>query len=268
MARAAELDPRNVGLLQQVCNTYGLLRRYADMPGAMDRAIAISPRDACSRVALALLDLDWRGETQTAHEVIHAVVAEDPSAVDAIAEQWFYLALCRRDSTEMTRALASMSAEGIIPINVRMPKSFCEGVAARARGDVAVAESAFASACVEMKRLVDEQPDYAEALSVLGMSQAAIGRKEDALRASRRAVELFPLTKDAITGAEILRNLAITYAWAGEKDLALQLLEEVVRIPSPISYGQLRLHPWWDPLRDNPHFEKLVDEAAKPVLIV
>src|SRR5438445_13889381 len=146
-----------------------------------------------------------------------------------------------------------------------MPRSFCEGVAARARQDARAAESAFTSACAEMEKLVNEQPDYAEALSVLGMSNAALGRKEEALSAGRRAVELFPVTKDAVTGSEILRNLAITYAWAGEKDLALQQLEEVVRIPGPISYGQLRLHPWWDPLRDDPRFEKLVEEARKPV---
>src|SRR5207302_1582590 len=113
-------------------------------------------------------------------------------------------------------ALASISPEGIIPVNVRMPKNFCEGIAARARGDAPAAESAFASAREEMAKLVDEQPDYAEALSVLGMSEAALAKKEDALQHSRRAVELFPVTKDAVTGAEILRNLAITYAWAGE----------------------------------------------------
>ena len=139
-----------------------------------------------------------------------------------------------------------------------MPKNFCEGVAARARDDSATAESAFTAARDEMAKVVDEQPDYAEALSVLGMSNAALGRKEDALRESRRAAELFSVTKDAVTGGEILRNLAVNYAWAGEKDLALKQLEEVVRIYSPISYGQLRLHPWWDPLRDDPRFEKLV----------
>ena len=208
-----------------------------------------------------------RGETQPAGAAIHAVVAEDPSAVDVVAEQWFYLALCRRDSKEVARALASISPEGIIPVNVRMPKNFCEGVAARARGDAPAAELAFTSARAEMAKLVDEQPEYAEALSVLGIVDAALGRKEEALRAGRRAAELFPVAKDAITGAEILRNLAITYAWAGEKDLALKQLEEVVRIYSPISYGQLRLHPWWDPLRDDPRFEKLVAEAQEPVAL-
>jgi TolB-like protein len=268
IARAGELDPRNVGLLQVNFSTYMFLRRYSDAANALGRAIAVSPNDAASRVARALIDLESRGETQPAYEAIHAVVAEDPSAVDAIAEQWFYLALCLRDAAEMARALTSISLEGIIPINVRMPRNFCEGIAARARGDLVAAESAFTSACGEMEKLVVEQPDYAEALSVLGMSHAAIGQKEDALRASRRAVELLSVARDAITGAEILRNLAITYAWAGEKDLAVKQLEEIVRIPSPISYGQLRLHPWWDPLRDDPRFQKLVDEAAKPVAIV
>src|SRR5438552_19005658 len=99
------------------------------------------------------------------------------------------------------------------------------------------------------------------------MVDAALGRKYEALRAGRRAAELFPVTRDALTGAEILRNLAITYAWAGEKDLAIKQLEEVVRIPGPISYGQLRLHPWWDPLRDDPRFEQVVAEVQKPVAL-
>ena len=265
--RAAELDPRNVWLLQQVSQTYQLLRRYPDTARALDRALAASPGDATSRVARASIDLESNGETQPGRDAIHAVVAEDPSAVDAIAEQWFYLALCRRDTKEVARALASISPEGIIPINVRMPKNFCEGIAARARGDTPAAESAFSSARAEVSKLADEQPDYAEALSVLGMSEAALGNKANGLQYSKRAVELFPVTKDAVTGAEILRNLAITYAWAGEKDLALQQLEEVVKIPGPISYGQLRLHPWWDPLRDDPRFDKIVEEAKEPVAL-
>jgi TolB-like protein len=267
MERAAELDPRSVYLLQQISHTYQFLRRYLDMAGALDRAIAASPGDATSRVARALVDLESHGETQPAGEAIHTVVAGDPSAVDAIAEQWFYLALCRRDATETARALASMPPEGTVPVNVRMPKNFCEGIAARTRGAASAAEAAFASARAEMAKLVDEQPNYAEALSVLGMSEAGLGNRHDALAHSRRAVELFPVTKDAMTGAEILRNLAITYAWAGENDLAIKQLEDVVQIPSPISYGQLRLHPWWDPLRDDPRFEQLVAESQKPVAL-
>jgi hypothetical protein len=72
-----------------------------------------------------------------------------------------------------------------------------------------------------------------------------------------------PVTKDAVTGAELLRNLAIIYAWTGEKDLAIKQLEKLLPLYSQISYGQLRLHPWWDPLRDDPRFAKIVEEAKE-----
>ena len=261
MEHAAALDPRNVWLLQQIWHTYAYLRRYEDMAGALDRALVASPDDAISRVARALVDLEWRGEIQPAREVIEAVIAEDPGAVEAIAEQWFHVALCRRDPGDMARSLASIPPEGSVLFTVRMPKSFCEGMAARARANAPAAEAAFASARAEMAKLVDEQPDYAHALSVLGMSEAGLGNKHDALAHGRRAVELFPITKDALAGAEILRNFAITYAWLGEKDLAIEQLEKVVRIPSPVSYGQLLLHPWWDPLRGDPRFDKIVEES-------
>jgi len=266
--RTAELDPQNGWILQQFSQAYQLLRRFPEMAETLGRAIAALPSDVTSRVARALVDLEYHGETQLAREVIQEIVIEDPSAIDAVAEQWFYLGLCRRDSTEIGRALASITPEGIVPIAIRMPRSYCEGLAARAMKDASAAEVAFTATRAEMAGLVDKQPDYAEALSVLGMSEAALGNKANALQYSRRATELLPITKDAITGGEILRNLIITCAWAGEKDLAFNQLEEVVRTPTPLSYGQLRLHPWWDPLRDDPRFEKILEEAKKPVAVV
>jgi TolB-like protein/class 3 adenylate cyclase/Tfp pilus assembly protein PilF len=267
LERACELDPRNLWLLQQTAQTYWLLRRFADMARFLDRALAVAPGDAATRLARALIDLESLADTQPGYDMTRDVVNEDPAAVDAIAEQWFYLALCRRDAIEMARALASLSPEGIIPVNLRMPRSFCEGLAARAQGDAVAAEKAFTATRVEMENLVREQPDYAEAQCMLGMSDAALGRKEDALRAGRRAVELLPVTKDAMTGAELLRNLAVIYAWTGEKDLAIRQLEQLLPLYGPFSYGQLRLHPWWDPLRDDPRFDKLVEESKKPVAL-
>ena len=265
--RTAELDPQNAWILQQFSQAYQLLRQFPEMARTLDRASAASPGDVTSRVARALVELESRGETEPARDFIQEVVTEDPSAIDAVAEQWFYVGLCRRDSTEISRALASITPDGIIPIAVRMPRNYCEGLAARAMGDSAKAESAFASARAEMAKLVDEQPDYAEALSVLAMSEAALGNKANALQYSRRAVELIPITRDAVTGGELIRNLAITYAWTGEMDLALNQLEEVVAKPTPTSYGQLRLHPWWDPLRDDPRFETILEEIKKPVSV-
>ena len=264
--RAAELDPHNWFLLQQTAGAYQQLRRFSDSARTLDRALAAIPGDANTRVARGLVDLEWHADTQPGYDAIQDVVSVDPSAVDEIAEQWFYLALCRRDFGEVTRALASVPPEGIIPVNVRMPHHFCEGLAARAQDDVATAERAFTAARAEMEAIVREA-EYAEALCVLAMSDAALGRKEEALAEGRRAVELCPVSKDAVLGAELVRNLAIIYAWTGEKDLALKQLEDHLQIPGHVSYGQLRLHPWWDPLRDDPRFDKLIEEAKKPVAL-
>jgi serine/threonine-protein kinase len=267
LQRAVELDPRNVWLLTDVAQTCELQRRFSEAAAAWDRTLIVVPSDPSTRVARALIDLKSRAETQPGHEVTQRLVTEDPSAVDMIAELWLDLALCRRDAAEMASALVSLAPEGVVRRDLRMPRSFFAGLVARVRNDASGAETAFLAARGEMEKIVRDQPDYAQALCTLGMIDAALGRKEDAIREGRRAVELLPVTKDAMAGAQLLTNLAITYAWAGENDLAIKQLEELVRIPSPVSYGQLRLHPFWDPLRGDPHFEKIVEEAKKPVAL-
>jgi TolB-like protein/class 3 adenylate cyclase/Tfp pilus assembly protein PilF len=265
--RAIDLDPRNVWIIQQAAQTYWLLRRFPDMARLLDRILSTATGDANTRVARALIELETRADTQPAQDAVEKVLSQDPSAVEAIAEQWLYIALCRRDATEMASALTAIPPLGIVPFNVRMPRPFCEGLVARAQGDVARAMAAFTAARTEMESVLHDQPEYAEGLCLLGMIDAALGRKEEALSEGRRAAELLPVAKDAMTGQELLRNLAVTYAWAGEKDAAIGQLEELLPCYGPISYGQLKLHPWWDPLRDDPRFEKIVEESKKPVTL-
>ncbi len=97
---------------------------------------------------------------------------------------------------------------------------------------------------------------------MLGLIDAGLGRKEEALREGRRAVELLPVEKDAIHGIAMVKYLAMIAAWVGDKDLACEQLAIVIRRPSDLSYGQLKLHPFWDPLRGDPRFEKIVASLA------
>jgi len=71
-----------------------------------------------------------------------------------------------------------------------------------------------------------------------------------------------PVAKDSIDGAELVKYLGVIYAWCGEKDLAIQQIAATLQIPSTLSYGNLKLHPYWDPLRGDPRFEKIVANLA------
>src|ERR1700736_5796455 len=266
--RALELDPRNVFILHQVAGTYQVLRQYGDLVATFDRALAITPNDAVARVARALAELDSNAVVRPGQIAVQEVLANELGDGVKIVDRWFSIALCARDADESKRALTFMLPEGITwGANVRTPRSFCEGLAARVFGDNEAAVKGFAAAREEMATVLQQQPDYAEALSAVGMIDAALGRKDDALWEGRRAVELLPVTKDVMTGSELLRNLAIIYAWTGEKELALNQIAAALKMPGHITYGQLRLHPWWDAIRDDPRFEALVEEAKQPVMV-
>ena len=268
MNRALELDPRNVFILHQVAGTYQVLRRYNNLVATFGRALTVTPNDAVARVARGLAELDANATVQPGQLAVQQVLAHDPADAAKIVDRWFNIALCARDANDAKRALGSMLQEGITwGANVRTPRSFCEGLAARVFGDNEAAMNAFADAREEMEIVLKKQPDYPEALSALGMIDAGLGRKQDAIREGRRAIELLPVTKDIMTGSELLRNLALIYAWTGEKDLALDQIAAALQGPGHITYGQLRLHPWWDAIRNDPRFDKLVEEAKQPVKV-
>jgi len=265
LERAAELDPQNpaaAGVLQQLANSYLCLRDYAGAERVLDRAITLAPKDAALRALRAEVELGWHVDTHPLISTIRAILAEDSREAENIAQLWLEVSLCERDFDGARRALAALPIAGCYDDTVPFPRVWCEGVVAQMRGDKAAARAAFTSARTEAAKLVAEQPDYAEALCVLGMADAALGHKEDAIREGRCAVELLPVTKDAVIGAQLVRNLSLIYAWTGAKDLAFEQLAIAAGIPGYLSYGQLRLHPYWDPLRGDPRFEKIVASLA------
>jgi TolB-like protein/tetratricopeptide (TPR) repeat protein len=261
LQRALGLDPRNFLILQQIALSYQEFRKFGAMAAALDRALVLAPHDLDTRVNRALVDLEWKGDPRPLHETVRKILAEDPATAANVADQWFYVALCERDQAAAAQALAAMPASGT-SVDLNFPRSWCEGLAARVRGDDAAAQTAFLAARAEVERTVSEQPNYGPGFTVLGLIDAALGRKEEALREGRRAVELLPITKDSIDGAELVKYLGVIYAWCDEKDLAIQQIAATLRIPSTLSYGNLKLHPYWDPLRGEPRFEKIVADLA------
>jgi serine/threonine-protein kinase len=265
LERAIDLDPRNVVALQQIAEyNYPRLRRYTDAKSAWNRLLAITPDDATAKAERAMVDFEWKGDTRPLHQMIDAIRATNPSAVQSIADRWLTCALAERDAAAANNAL-SASGENSIALgseNVVFSRPFVEGVIARLTKDDAKARSAFTAARAEQEKIVQAQPNYGPALCVLGLIDAGLGRKEEALREGRRAVELLPVEKDAVHGIAIVKYLAMIAAWIGDKDLACEQLGIAIHPPGNLSYGQLKLMPFWDPLRGDPRFEKPVASLA------
>jgi eukaryotic-like serine/threonine-protein kinase len=263
MKQALELDPRDFSILQQISSTYEALRRYKEMTETLDRALAIAPKDVPSRVRRALIDLESSANPKPLHATIEAILAEDPSAASVLVDQWLFLALRERDSVAAERALAAMPEDGCYDENIPFPNGWCEGLAARFRDDQPAARSAFTKARKELDQTVRDQPDYAAALCALGVVDAALGNKEDAIREGQRAVALMPVRKSAIEGPMLIQYLAVIYAWTGDKARAIEQLAEAAKLPGGhVTYGHLRLNPLWDPLRGDPRFEAIVASLA------
>jgi tetratricopeptide (TPR) repeat protein len=154
--------------------------------------------------------------------------------------------------------LTNYPRAGGVLFGTTCPYAYWEGVVARWQGDAGRARAAFTSARSDVEKIVEKQPDFPAALSLLGIIDAGLGRTEDAVREGRRACELMPISKDAVDGAVFAINLAQVYAWTDQKDLAIENIAAVERVPNWLSYGFLKLHPYWDSLRGDPRFEKIV----------
>jgi TolB-like protein/tRNA A-37 threonylcarbamoyl transferase component Bud32/Flp pilus assembly protein TadD len=265
MKQALELDPRNFSVLQQISLTYEALRRYKEMAVTLDNVLAIAPKDIPSRVRRAWVDLEGHADARPLHTTIETILAEDPTAAPVVVNQWLFLALRERDPAAARHALSAMPADGggCYDENIPFPNGWCEGLAAWFRGDQSAARVAFLAARNELEKSVRNQPDYAAALCALGVVDAVLGNKEEAIKEGERAVQLMPASKNAIEGAMLIQYMAVTYAWAGEKDRAIERLADAAKLPgSHVSYGNVRLNPLWDPLRGDPRFEAIITSLA------
>ena len=253
--------------LQQIALSYQSLGRYGEAIAALDRALSIVPDNVETRAARAQFELFWKADTRPLHQTIDSILAQGPSAIAPGADVWFQCALAERDSAAAERALVAVGdnpcwgAESPILLS----RSFGEGLLARMTKDEARARAAFEAARTQQEKIVQAQPDYGPTLCVLAMIDAALEHKDVALEEGRRAIALTPMEKDIYNGSCVVQYFAITAAWSGEKELALQQLETGLRAPMAsllLSYGALKLLPFWDPLRGDPRFEQIVASLA------
>src|SRR5437773_10303462 len=260
LERAMQLDPRNVHTLQQLALTYQPQRRYQDQARIYDRVLSLIPGDGFTCGLQALVPVDWKADLRPYQRLMAELTTTDPQKA-AEADDINYT-ICERTPEAYGRGLKHYPQNGSVNNGINYPHAYFEGVVAICEGDRDKARNAFNVARGEIAAVVARDPGFAPAISFLGMIDAGLGRKEEALEEGRHACELMPPSKDAIDGVVLAVNLAQIYVWTGEKDLAIERLQAVERLPTYLSYGLLELQPIWDPLRGDPRFEKIVASLA------
>jgi TolB-like protein/cytochrome c-type biogenesis protein CcmH/NrfG len=265
LERAAELDPRNDDILFGTGFTYLCARDYKRARQIANRGLALPTKSNYARLLPVWIDFHEQANTGPWHAVLEKMLGENPASARDLTRGRFFVSLYERDPVAAENALATldypvMNARGIGA--VKFSPAYARGLVARMRGDVAGAYAAFSAARAQHEDAVRAAPDDASKLCFLGLIDASLERKQEALREGRRAVELLPSTKDALNGTEILYFYAVICAWTGERDEAIQQLKILAKLPAGVSYGEIRLDPFWDPLRGDPRFEKIVASLA------
>jgi tetratricopeptide (TPR) repeat protein len=198
---------------------------------------------------------------------LRAALAQAPPDLDAGGGQTplrVLLALIDHNYGEAERVLAASPREEFQDVDFTFyyPKAWYQAVVARDQGDQARATAAFADVRKILEKRLEVKPEHARTLAVLAQVDAGLGQKELALREAQHAIELMPVSKDAYDGALVLEGLAQVYTWTNQPGPALDLLQKLVSMPGYVSYGSLKMHPLWRPLRGDARFEKLVTSMA------
>jgi len=268
--RVARLDPQNPNTVRELIFTNTAMRRWPEAARWVEQLRAMAPASIVAKIQSGYVDFWSKGDTALLKSFLNQV----PSGVDpdgGVTSVRWEVAMLDRDYAAARRAIDASSAKELsYTAEVATPRSFFEGSIALAQGDIVGAQKYFQDAQPVFENAVKVAPLSAIRHANLGWLYAFMGRKEDAIREGRRAVELKPESKDAVDGVIANCYLALIYARVGEKDLAFPLLERLLKTPGAVDSVDYSVtindlkHRWeWDPIRSDPRFQKLLEQRAK-----
>jgi eukaryotic-like serine/threonine-protein kinase len=265
LQKASELDPRNSKIAYHLGQTYFEMRRYHELEQLLTKEAASGGPIEGPWIKVVLADIKLAQGDPVAAQSLLEQVPLDYSPTTYIWDTRFKTALYLRDYEAANRVIAATPAKWVdVAFGLgHGSENWAYGVVARARVDKQKALAAFAAARKKMETTGADHPGGdGPYFSDIAKVDAGLGRKEEAIREAQHAVELQPIAKDSLNGPTWVANLALVYAWTGERDRALEQLEIVATIPGlGPTYGDLRFNPCWDDLRGDPRFDKIVAAA-------
>jgi TolB-like protein/Flp pilus assembly protein TadD len=262
LEKAAALDPKNASMLINLASNHMALRNFEAADNTLDRALAIAPESVAALALKAYLAAEWRGDLSVAEKQSAAIPAEaDPNGL--VTWERYWMAMLQRKFPEALAVVQKFPRETLITYTTApAPKAFLEGTVHFLQGDMTSSHTEFEKARVVSEQLLRDAPEDPARHAQQGLILAALGRKGEAIAEGKRGVELLPESQDAFDGPRATAALAQIYAWTGESDEALRLLDHLLGVPNGLTIATLKLDPAWDPLRKDPRFQALIDKYA------
>ena len=265
-----KIDPQNPNIVREIVFTNTAMRRWPEAARWATQMRKMAPASLVAKIQSGYVDFWWKGDTLPLKSLLNEVPSgTDPDGV--VTSCKWEVAMLERDYASAKHVLETSTANEVSYTSTgSTPKSFLEGCIALAQGDANSARKSFALARPIFEKAVQEAPANADRHAYLGWLYGFMGRKDDAIREARRAVELKPESKDAFDGAIMNCYLALVYARVGEKELALPLIERLLKTPGAVDSADYSMtvndlkHRWeWDPIRNDPRFQKLIEQSSQ-----
>jgi len=259
MKKVLDLSPRYALIASEIGLAYAPIRRYSEADRYFDLSISLAPDQLSSYQAKAFLYLQWNGETEKTRLVLEKM----PKKQDSYSElSWFWLEVFERKYPAALDRLSSSSVEFFEGASLFVPKPELVAFVHHLRKEPQLARASYDAARILLEKELKERPEDPRVHSSLGIVYAGLGYKNEAIREGKLAADLYPVSKDAYDGPARLADLALIYVMVGQYDAALDQIEHLLSIPSAISVSLLRLDPLWDPLRNHPRFQKLLEKYS------
>ncbi len=255
---AFELSPRDASLSVDLAEQYWVLRKYEKAVETCNLGIELAPDDAWPYLIKTFSLWSWKGAFSETRTLLEAV----PASHDWASWTWYWQEMHGRNYRQAIERLSSTPNDWIRTKCWAMPKSLLAAYAHRLSGEREKSLLAYESARSLLEAEVKQWPDDPRYRSSLGIAYAALGRKEEAIREGKKAVELLPVARDAFYGLPYVQDLAFIYALTGETEAAVDRLDYLLSIPSWMSVSWLRMDPEWDPLRSQPGFKRLLEKHS------
>ena len=259
---AFALDPRNPNAYNLLADTYVLQRHFPEAIRVYDNVLSAGEQTPIVQFRRASCILSGTGDTRLVRDILTKY--PDMELAGGHTPYRVLIAMLDGNFAEAERVLSASPRQDFqdIDFSFYYPKSWFQGIIARAKGDSQRAASAFRECRETLAQRLIVKPEHARTIAVLAQVDAALGQKDLAIREAQHAIDLMPVSKDIYDGALVLEGLAQVYVWSGDRDHAIELLQKLVSMPGYTNYGRLKLHPLWSPLRGDPRFEKIVNALA------